>query len=149
VSFTSATEVARLGTEEHAIVFTNILENRLSSKEIRELVQIRLRSRRPIESCIKEIVQLRPQIIRQHVFVGAVASPQLKLALRNKTQGDRDALFRAIVINEVPILQRSVVKLGIENFTIITNDEGAAALQRELPQFESELNIILEAQLAE
>lgn len=148
VSFTSATEVARLEKDEHAPVFTSILENKLSSKEIRELVQIRLRSGRPIESCIKEVVSLRPQIVRQHMFVGAVASPQLKAALRSKTQGERDTLFRDLVVSKVPVLARSAVKLGVENFAIITNDEGAAALQRELPQFESELNASLEAQLA-
>ena len=148
VSFTSATEVARLKTNEQAHVFTSILENKLSSKEIRELVQICLRSGRPIKHCISEVVSLRPQVIRQHMFVGAVASPQVKQALRLKTQAERDALFRDLVVSRVPELQHSAVKLGAENFAIITNDEGAASLQRQLAQFESELNAALEVQLA-
>jgi len=53
-----------------------------------------------------------------------------------------------MVVSKVPVLARSGVKLGVDNFAIITNDEGAAALQQELPQFEAELNASLEAQLA-
>jgi len=148
VSFTSATEVARLKKDEQSRVFTSIVEHKLSSKEIRELVQIRLRSGRPIEDCISEIVSLRPQVVRQHMFVGAVASPKVKQALRPKTQAERDALFRELVVSRVPSLRHSAVKLGIENFAIITNDEGAASLQGELAQFESEFNTALEIQLA-
>lgn len=147
VSFTSATEVARLKKDEQARVFTSILENKLSSKEIRELVQIRLRSGRSIESCISEIVSLRPQVVRQHMFVGAVSSPQVKQALRSKTQAERDALFSEVVVSRVPALRHSAIKLGAENFAIITNDEGAASLQRQLSQFESEFNAALEIQL--
>lgn len=145
VSFTSATEVARLDKSEQGQVFKSIIENMLSSKEIRELVQIRLRSNRPIQECIDEVVSLRTQTVRQHMFVGSIASPTLKLKLREQTQSKRDAILRDIVLSKSAALTKSAFKLGIDNFAVITDDKGSEVFQKVLPNFEEQLNALLEA----
>jgi hypothetical protein len=145
VAFTSATEVARLNKREHEAVFTSILESNLSSKEVRELVQIRLRSGRAIQECIAEVIALRPQVVRQHVFVGAIKSPELKAKLRSKTQMERDEIFKSIVLRRSAPLARCIVKLGVDNFALITDDEGASHFKTEVPDFESEFNTLLES----
>ena len=144
VPFTSATEVARLDKKDHLLVFTSIIEYRFSSNEIRELVQIRLRSGRSIEKCIDEVVALRPTIVRQHVFVGAVTSIKVKGILRSMTQNGRDAVFRDIVIEKLPCFSKCTIKLGIESFAIITDESTSAILLRELPNFEGLFNARLE-----
>ena len=60
ISFTAASEVARLDPDDHGAVLNSILENGLNKNEVMQVVQIRNRSSKNISECIEDVIKLRP-----------------------------------------------------------------------------------------
>jgi hypothetical protein len=130
ISFTAASELSRLKShEEQAGLCTAALESELTTSEVKAIVQLRKRSRKPVAECIREILNLRPEVIRRHVFIGAIASPELSERLRQLHQVDRDRLFSAALELALPGGARVAGRLGHDRFTLaVENDEVAKAI---------------------
>ena len=117
VGFTAAVELAKLSAaEDQRTVARAILAEALSSREVRQVAQLRRRSERAVEVCVAEVVGMRPRIERRYVFVGSVA-PEDVGALGVRTQAIRDAIL-AGGIEDVGL--RGVRgRLGTRFFTLV------------------------------
>src|SRR5262249_46124281 len=90
VTFTSAADIARLDDpDDRRSAMQAVLAHSLSTKEVRQLVQLRKRSTRTIEECTDGVLRMRPQIEVRHVFIGSVREP-LRERLRGLGQYARD-----------------------------------------------------------
>ena len=64
---------------------------------MRQVVQLRKRSRRSVEECLNEVVEMRPRVEKRYVYIGAVTSSVLKRSLEVMTQGERDELLASAI----------------------------------------------------
>lgn len=120
IGFTSAVELAKLkNTSDQRAVAEALLLNGLSSKEVRQVVQLRGRSARAIEACLQEVLDMRPKIERRFVFVGSVISEDVE-TLEKLTQTVRDAIL-ASGIEDVG-LRSAAGRLGSRFFTLVGNE---------------------------
>lgn len=94
LAFSAARELRRLRTTERAEAADAILRSGLKSSDVRQVVQLRLRSGKPIEDCIGEIKRLNPELIQRHVVIGSVADLQLREKLNRYSQVARDKALR-------------------------------------------------------
>jgi ParB-like chromosome segregation protein Spo0J len=147
ISLTVASELARLNSvEAQQQVVNAALENELKSSEVRQIVQILQRSQQSPSEAIQSVLKLRPQVTRRHVIVGAVLSPTVRSALTSMSQSERDSFLGWAVQKHQPSLPPFNGRLATERFTLVGDDELAAAL-RNLPEgFESAVNNCLEAE---
>ncbi len=147
IAFTAASELARVGSEDQQVASQAVLQHRLSSSEAKQLVQMRLRSGKPMAECVDDLLRLRPRIEKRYVFVGAVMSERLRRQLANLTQAQRDGLLRAALPRQYPGLGDFAVRMGTERFTIV----GPAALAQSLKagdeDFETAINAALEGEI--
>lgn len=72
LSFSTASEISRLQIAEQSIVAKLALERRLSRNEIRDIIQRRNRGNVSVEAAAKEILDMRPAIERQYLYVGII-----------------------------------------------------------------------------
>ena len=122
VGFTSASELVRLPDgEEHRIVADAILSERLTSKEVRQVVQLRVRSGRAVRGCVKEVVGMRPVVEKRYVFMGAVVDEGIVAALGSLAQSERDEIL-AVVIRALGLSGASA-RLGTRIFTLVGGEE--------------------------
>lgn len=120
VGFTSAVELAKLrNVEDQSIIAKGVLFHGLTSKEVRQVAQLRDRSGRPIEECLQEILGMRPRIEKRYVFIGSVA-PETVGALGALTQSVRDAML-ASGVEEIG-LRGATGRLGTKFFTLVGNE---------------------------
>jgi len=141
IGFTAASELARLTNhDEQRAAIRAALENKLSSSEIKQLVQSRLRSNRDIQACIAEIIGMRPRIERINLFIGSVTSPDVRQKLSGMTQHERDTLLSQLLRESYPDLRNVSARLGIERFTITGGDDDAAKLKARAIDFETQIN---------
>lgn len=146
VGFSAAAELARLEPNDQITLARAAMEHVMTTAEVREVVQLRKRSARTIQECVNEVIATRPQTVRRHVFVGAIASEQLRRELATMLQRDRDLLIERHLRKFLPREDNLGAKLGVSQFTIVTQDQGAAVLGRMTPDFETALNAMLEAE---
>jgi hypothetical protein len=144
IGFSAAAELARLDTIDQESLAQAAMQHEMSSAEVKQVVQLRKRSEREIASCIQEVLGMRPEVIRRHVFVGAITSEVVRLRLATYDQRGRDALFTTQLANYLPGPNMLGAKLGTAHFTIVTDDAGSASLRRVSPDFETALNALLE-----
>jgi hypothetical protein len=145
VGFTSASELTRLPREDQAVAVPATLEHRLSSADVKQLVQLRLRSSRTIQECIDSTLKMRPTVERVHVILGSV-SPDNQAPLAKLPQATRDALFRPIVLELFPGLETLGARLGSTRFTI-SGDERLDTAVKKQPEFEAIINRALSERL--
>ena len=127
VGFTSAVELAKLkNAGDQRAVAEAVLSNDLGSKEVRQVAQLRKRSGRIIEACLREVLDMRPKIERRYVFVGSVA-PENVEALRRLTQAVRDAILVSGI--EDMGLRGATGRLGSRFFTLVGTERFNASLQ--------------------
>ena len=122
IGFTSALELTRFEDKSNQrMVAEAILSNRLTSKETRQIVQLRKRSGRPIEDCIKEVLGMRSTIVKCYVFIGNISDKEMERRLSQLKQTDRNA----IVERSIRKLKLSAVngRLGTRYFTLTGGDE--------------------------
>ena len=138
ISFSSAFELARLPSSEHELVATAVLERGLTSSEVRQLTQLRQRSGRSISECIEGTLAMRPQVVRKHVFIGAVTGADLAARLAAMTQSERDGLLSSVV-DDLGIPSYVDIRLGEKRFTLVGDDAVGKAVNG-LGDFEQVIN---------
>lgn len=127
IGFTSAVELAKLkDAVAQRAVAEALLSNGLSSKEVRQVVQLHSRSGRDIEACIREVLAMRPKIERRFVFVGSLASEDME-ALEKLTQSVRDAILTSGI--EALGLRNATGRMGPRFFTLVGNERFDASMR--------------------
>ena len=141
IGFSSGAEIARLESdaEEEALV-NGVLTNRLSGSEVRQVVQLRKRSKRPLEDCLNEVVGMRPRIEKRYVYVGAVTNDALKKSLPAMTQAQRDQLLAKAVGAVLGAKGLALTRLGTDRFTLVGSAEFGEAMARQKESLEQEIN---------
>ena len=120
IGFSSAVDLVRLGEDDdQRAVAKSILTDRLRSKEVRQVVQLRARSGRAIRDCINEIVGMRPTIAKRYVFIGSLGEGSLADALAGLTQIERDSLLQ-LAIQDLQ-LEGATGRMGKRFFTLVGN----------------------------
>jgi hypothetical protein len=93
LSMTQAQEIARLPRhEDQETLGRRAIEDRMSSHEVRQVVQLLQRSTRSAEEAIDSVVQLRPQVTRQFVYLATVTDEAVRRKLAELTQAERNQL---------------------------------------------------------
>ena len=127
IGFTWAVELAKLkDAATQRTVAEALLSNGLSSKEVRQVVQLRRRSGRDIEACIQEVLDMRPKIERRFVFVGSVASENME-TLKKLTQSARDTILTSGI--EALGLRSATGRMGPRFFTLVGNERFDASMR--------------------
>jgi hypothetical protein len=138
IGFTTAVELARLRGENGDVsasvavlesIAKAILEHRLETDEVRQVAQIRKRSGRPIEDCIKEVIRMRPTVERRYVFVGTIEDKNVRAAIGRLTQAERNNLLRSSLC--ALGLGSASGRLGEQLFTLVGGEELKRKLQGE------------------
>lgn len=129
VGFSSAAELVRLGDgDEQRTVAEAVLSQGLTSKEVRQVVQLRTRSVRPILACVDEVVGMRPVVERRYVFMGAVSEEGLVADLRRHTQVERDQVLSGCIAKVG--LEGASGRLGPEVFTLVGGADFGQSMKR-------------------
>jgi hypothetical protein len=138
VTFTSAADIARLeDLNDRRAAIQAALAHNLSTKEVRQLVQLRKRSTRTIEECTEGVLKMRPQVEVRHVFIGSVAEG-LRDRLRGLGQYARDEIF-AKVVKEV-VGPGVSGRVGAERFTVVGGKQFGAVVAAKKDFLEREIN---------
>ena len=149
IAFTAASELVRLKVEDQGVACIEALKNILSTSEVKQLVQLRLRSKKPIAVCISEVLALRPQVARPHLLIGAIKSNDVRAHLAALPQSKRDEILSTILKDLFPDLLTHSSRLGSDSFTISGSDSVAAALTAKGIDFEELINDLLKTRIAE
>lgn len=129
VGFSSANELVRLrNPAEQRVVAEAVLSKRLTSKEVRQVVQLNERSGRAADDCVAEVVGMRPVVEKRYVFIGTVDDEEVVAALGLLTQAKRDALLAAGI--DALGLQGASGRLGPTIFTLVGDEEFGRSLER-------------------
>ena len=122
IGFSASFELTGIVDEaDQRAVARSILENRLSSKEVRQVAQLRNRSNKSINDCLSEILNMRPQIEKHYIFVGSVTKDDFKDKLGMLTQAERDAMLNSIL--EDLKITRASGRLGDRFFTLVGDEQ--------------------------
>lgn len=117
IGFTSAVELARFqDADDQRIVAKAILSTKLNSKEVRQVAQLRERSGRSAEACLKEVLGMRPVIDKRYVFIGSAPSKHVD-GLAKLTQADRDSVLASGL--RLLGLRGATGRLGLRFFTLV------------------------------
>ena len=128
IGFTAAFELTKLKIDEdRQEVAQAILTNRLTSKEVRQIAQLRNRSRSDILQCINEILGMRKQVTRRYVFVGIMPSHYEKMLAR-ESQSARNIIL-ASAMHSIGI-RNATGRLGPKIFTLVGDDEFNTSMQK-------------------
>ena len=130
IGFSCATELVRIGGADNQRVVGNaVLENGLSSKEVRQVAQLVARSGRSVDLCLKEVLGMRPSVEKRFVFIGTIDDKHVQTALSECSQRERDAVLAAGM--EKMSLLGAAGRLGVKIFTLV-GDERFDASMREV-----------------
>jgi hypothetical protein len=141
IGFSAGSELARLedAAEEEEVV-RGVLANRLSGSEVRQVIQLRKRSKRPVEDCLNEVVGMRPRIEKRYVYVGAVTDAALKGSLASMTQRERDEFLAGAIKAVFDPKSLSVTRLGPDRFTLVGGAPFGEAMNQKKDSLEREIN---------
>jgi hypothetical protein len=129
IGFSSAVELAQIcNADDQRIVATAILESGLQSREVRQVAQLRNRSKRPIRACLEEVLGMRPSVEKRYVFIGAVGDKTLEAALGKLSQAQRNAVLQT-GINTFGLSGVSG-RLGERLFTLVGTEQFNTALRK-------------------
>ena len=106
---------------DHQFKAVGLLAHKLTWKEAVQLVQIAMRSGNPIEECIAQVLNLRPQIITRHLFVGAVTNTQTRAWLHTIPQNQRDGFLSNALRKLTGPDYPTNVRLGVDEFTVLSD----------------------------
>ena len=121
VAFSTMAELRRLNHDDQTAAANAALTHKLTWKEAVELVQIAIRSGKPIQECISQVLNLRPRLITRHLFVGAVTSPETRAWLGELPQRNRDALLSKALQRLTGPNYPVALRLGTNEFTILSD----------------------------
>ena len=141
ISFSTGSELARLDDEiQKEEVVQGVLAYRLSGSEVREVVQMTMRSKRSVEECLKEVVEKRPRIEKRYVYVGAVTNSSLKKLLESMIQQQRDELLSSAIKRVLTAEDLAVTRLGPDRFTLVGGEGFGKAMSQVKDSLEQEVN---------
>jgi len=140
VAFTSGWRLGDLDSAEQEIATEEIIANEMGKEEVRQFIQLRKRSGRRIQDCISEVLQMRPTVTRRYVFIGHVTDSATRQALSNLKQAERDVLLGAVMKELYGGMRNLSGRLGVEQFTILTDEQGAALLNDKDADFERDIS---------
>ncbi|HAM45054.1 MAG TPA: hypothetical protein DCM67_08560 [Propionibacteriaceae bacterium] len=121
VAFSSAALLAVLPPNDQCVAATAILEHQLSWKEVVQLTQISVRSRRAISACISDVLRLRPKVERRYVFLGALKGDNLLTQIGAVSPVDRDRFAHTAVAEVIRRKDGFHVHLGTTRFSIVSS----------------------------
>ena len=128
VGFSAAVEVTKLtDAVDQRVLAGAILASNLNSKEVRQVTQLRQRSGRSIKECVREVLRMRPTVVRRYVFIGSVASEDME-ELRALAQSVRDSML-AEGIEKIG-LESATGRLGVRFFTLVGDERFNAVLRK-------------------
>lgn len=119
LSFSAACEIARLTGPEQEIAAQAVLSHQLGLSEVKQLVQVRSRSGKPLEEAVKAVVERRPVVIQRHVLVGAITADGVREKISGMSQEERNTMLRDALSRLGPNITLGGAKLGKENFTLV------------------------------
>lgn len=137
IGFTTAVELARVREDREEAPVTNevlgqianaILEHGLQTDEVRQVAQLLKRSARPIEECLKEVIGMRPTVDRRYVFIGAIEDDNVRAAIANLSQAERNMLL-GISLTALGFSSSISGRLGQQLFTLVGGEELNSRLQ--------------------
>ena len=140
ISFSAATELSKISIEEQESVFKAALENSLTKDEVIQIVQIRKRSNKDVQTCINEIINSRPRIVRKYLFIGAIVDNTISAYLEKSTQRMRDSILKKIMDQVVLEDAEWSGHLGKKRFTLIGDVQLSQEMQKLEPDFEQFIN---------
>ena len=121
IGFTTAVQLARVSDRDNQrTVATAILEQRLQTDEVRQVIQLHKRSARTIEECLNDVIAMRPKVERHYVFIGAVGDEKVEAILAKMAQSKRDALLRFGI--DALNLKGTSGRLGEKLFTLVGDE---------------------------
>ena len=119
LSFSAASEIARLDPPEQKALSQAVLAHQLGLSEVKQIVQIRQRSGKAISEAIQAVLDRRAIVVQRHVIVGAVTSADLRQRLVQMSQGERNALLQCVLEKFGPVFVSLGAKLGPDTFTLV------------------------------
>ena len=144
ISFSALAEFARLRKSDQIEAARAVLQYQLTWKEVVQITQMVDRSAKPMRECVDDVLKLRPQVEKRHLFVGAIVSEKLRDILSSLTQQERDRLFQAAIAAlglEAPSVSG---RLGDGNFTILSSANLTQLLGLNPDELERAVNDALE-----
>ena len=141
ISMSSAAEIARLKTSaDQNLLADSLLENRITWKEILQIVELSSKQIASLPAVIEQILNARPKLVHQHIFIGAVSRLEMSELLAAMTQQQRDTILAKVLANVLPKGISAKGRLGSSRFDIV-GGEDLAKLLGQLPQgFENLFN---------
>jgi len=136
IGFSSAFEITRLIPTDRGAAIRAAIENRMGKEEVKQLVQYRLRSGKPIDECIAQILKLRPQIERRYMYIGRLDDGAVIERLRVMAQAERDAALKHALKDLDPRLESSSGRMSPVRFSIVGDAAISKILQAMQPNFE-------------
>jgi hypothetical protein len=138
LSFSAAAELSRLSGQEQVEAAKAALENRMTKEELRQVVQLRSRTRAPITECVAQALRTRPEVQYIHVFLGSTGDDHaVQSFLAGLEQSERDELFREAL--EALIGTGATGRLTEYGFSVVTYRElgakEAASIEGKLQSF--------------
>ena len=137
IVFTAASEIARLPEHDHQVAVQNSIEHGFNSAEIRQLVQLRLRSGEDLTTCADRIKEMRPRIQRRHLMLGKIDSATVVEVLKNISQPERDSLLKQLLEAIESDLGRASCHLSIQRFSIVGDQHVFEVVSALEPDFET------------
>jgi hypothetical protein len=148
IPFSSLAQLAGLKEASEQIRAARaILANRLSWKEVVQLVQLKNRSNKSIEEAIEAILKLRPQVEKRHIFVGSIIHDAVRSVLSRLTQAERDKSLGRVLPKILGEREGYVGRLGTNNFTLVGPEEPARLVDLTPDAFETALNEALREEI--
>lgn len=144
VPFIVASELGRLNQDEQEEAFRVVIEQQMRRLEVIQMIQLRNRTRRRVRECALDVVGMRPNVARKHVFLGAVERPEVRTWLAGLHQCDRDVVLAKALLTIYGQLPHTSGRLGPDRFTIVTDEAGASRIKSDVDStFEVAINHVL------
>ena len=84
--------------DDQNLVVEAILSKGLNSKEIQQVIQLKIRSGRGVKKCIEEVLDMRPVVEKRHVFIGTIEDQYVESILTELTQVERDTVLQSGIV---------------------------------------------------
>lgn len=140
ISFSVASEISNLNSDEQRQIIDFILKYSLVKSEVIQVLQIRQRTSKKIGECIEEILRLRPTIIKKYLFAGVITDKIVLNCINEMSQLKRGELFNKLLGEKIPSDIHWSARLGKKIFSIV-GDEGLNDLIKKLEHnFEKVIN---------
>ena len=145
IPFSTMAELARLAPQDQVQAVNSVLRHGLTWKEVVQLVQIAKRSDNAIDECIAAVLDLRPEVVTRHLFVGSITSEHLARQIKDIDQGERDRLFARVLSRLVGSDISARGRLGADKFTILSDHDLSHQMGPDPDEIEKTINELLES----